>query len=153
MSTDGLPAHLVMAAAEGEVAGMYCPSCGKDEAGKSQGGAYILQTGNLTKSAVAQLTQVITQGDPSRLIEITPRPAPSIDNIPADVLDAAAEALGNCNYDCSRTWTAWGYGTMGEGDFQLVAEQPERVAEIASAIITAWEQGKASPTLINGEPI
>ena len=47
-----------------------------------------------------------------------------------------AEALGGA-YDCTRVWEAWQVGTMGPDDFVLVAEDDDRVAEIADAAIEA----------------
>ena len=52
------------------------------------------------------------------------------------VIAAVTEALGNA-YDCQRVWEAWGIGTMGADDFALVADDPDRVAEIADAVIEA----------------
>jgi hypothetical protein len=52
------------------------------------------------------------------------------------VIDAVAEALGDA-YDCMRVWSAWSYGTMGPSDFSLVADDGDRVAEIADAVIQA----------------
>jgi hypothetical protein len=49
---------------------------------------------------------------------------------------AVAEALGDA-YDCTRLWVAWQLGTMGPDDFVLVAEDDDRVAEIADAAIEA----------------
>ena len=48
--------------------------------------------------------------------------------------EAIREALGDA-YDCMRVWSAWGYGTMGPGDFWPVAESDERVAEIREAVV------------------
>jgi hypothetical protein len=53
------------------------------------------------------------------------------------VHQAVAEALGSGAYDCTRVWGAWQVGTMGEDDFVLVAEDSDRVAEIADAAIEA----------------
>lgn len=53
-----------------------------------------------------------------------------------NVCTAVAEALGDA-LDCTRTWSAWGHGTMREGDFVSVAGDNERVAEIARAAIAA----------------
>jgi hypothetical protein len=53
------------------------------------------------------------------------------------VHQAVAEALGSGAYDCTRVWSAWQVGTMGEDDFCLLAENPDRVAEIADAAIEA----------------
>lgn len=50
---------------------------------------------------------------------------------------AVAEALGDA-YDCTRTWSAWGIGTMGPDDFEPVREDGDRVAEIADAAIAAY---------------
>lgn len=61
---------------------------------------------------------------------------PAGDELPESVIDAVAEALGDA-YDCGRVWSAWSYGTMGHDDFSLVAEDAERVAEIARAAINA----------------
>lgn len=62
--------------------------------------------------------------------------APAGDELPESVIDAVAEALGDA-YDCGRVWNAWGYGSMGPDDFSVVAEDAERVAEIARAAINA----------------
>lgn len=56
------------------------------------------------------------------------------------VCDAVTEALGEA-YDCGRVWSAWSYGTMGSDDFRLVAEDDERVSEIADAAIKAITEG------------
>ncbi len=53
------------------------------------------------------------------------------------VYQAVAEALGSGAYDCLRVWSAWSYGTMGPDDFAPVAEDSDRVAEIADAAIEA----------------
>ena len=52
------------------------------------------------------------------------------------VIEAVAGALGDA-YDCTRVWSAWSYGTMGEDDFSLVAEDDSRLAEIADAALSA----------------
>jgi hypothetical protein len=52
------------------------------------------------------------------------------------VREAVAEAVGDA-YDCTRVWSAWSYGTMGEDDFVPVADQADRIAEIADAAIAA----------------
>jgi hypothetical protein len=62
--------------------------------------------------------------------------APLTDAQKQAVYDAVTEALGDA-YDCLRAWSAWGYGTMSEDDFRLVAEDGDRVAEIADAAIAA----------------
>jgi hypothetical protein len=60
----------------------------------------------------------------------------------AAVHQAVAEALGSDAYDCTRVpervvWEALQVGTMGEDDFVLVADDSDRVAEIADAAIEA----------------
>ena len=57
---------------------------------------------------------------------------------------AVAEALGDV-YDCLRVWDAWSYGTMGPDDFSLVAEDDDRVAEIADAAINALARPTIQP--------
>ncbi|WP_175920345.1 hypothetical protein [Burkholderia pyrrocinia] len=65
------------------------------------------------------------------------------DTLRERVRHAVAEALGEA-YDCMRVWSAWGVGTMAADDFRLVADDPERVAEIADAAINAARAGNAS---------
>lgn len=55
-------------------------------------------------------------------------------DLSAAVWEAVQEALGDA-YDCTRAWSAWQHGTMGEDDFVRVADQPDRVDEIASAVM------------------
>ncbi|UVS95683.1 hypothetical protein [Burkholderia glumae] len=52
------------------------------------------------------------------------------------VRDALAQALGD-TYDCTRVWSAWGYGTMGEDDFSPIAEDDHRLQELAFAALEA----------------
>lgn len=59
------------------------------------------------------------------------------------VMNAIAGALGDA-YDCTRVWHAWSYGTMGPDDFALVAADPSRVAEIATAAIAAMHPAPAA---------
>jgi hypothetical protein len=87
---------------------------------------------------------------PQVLGELDPLPAPQAGEVavpvPVPELDdqhreavhqAVAEALGSGAYDCQRVWEAWGVGTMGPDDFVPVAEDSDRVAEIADAAIEA----------------
>ncbi|HDR9103638.1 TPA: hypothetical protein QDB04_000358 [Burkholderia vietnamiensis] len=60
------------------------------------------------------------------------------------VCTAVGEALGDA-YDCTRTWAAWGVGTMSQDDFVLVAEDDSRLGEIADAAIAAM--GARQPLL------
>jgi hypothetical protein len=52
------------------------------------------------------------------------------------VCEAVATALGDA-YDCLRVWSAWSVGTMGPDDFVPVANDDDRVGEIADAAIAA----------------
>lgn len=52
------------------------------------------------------------------------------------VRDAIAVTLGEA-MDCTRVWSAWGVGTMGEDDFALIAEDDGRLNEIAISAIEA----------------
>jgi len=54
----------------------------------------------------------------------------------AAIIEAIREALGSA-YDCTRVWSAWGCNTMGPDDFSLVAEDDDRVEEIADAVLKA----------------
>ena len=66
------------------------------------------------------------------------------------VIEAVAEALGKA-YDCQRVREAWAVGTMGEDDFALVAEDGDRLAEIADAAIEAMRPAATpSPGELNG---
>lgn len=60
-----------------------------------------------------------------------------LDDLPDSVIEATAEAIGGA-MDCLRVWSAWGVGTMSADDFAPVADDGERVAEIARAAITAY---------------
>lgn len=52
------------------------------------------------------------------------------------VREAIAGMLGD-TYDCTRVWSAWSVGTMGPGDFVPVAEDDDRLQELAVAAIDA----------------
>ena len=60
------------------------------------------------------------------------------------VMDAIAQALGDA-YDCTRVWSAWGYGTMSHDDFQLIAEDGDRLREIVDAAIMAMGASAPKP--------
>lgn len=61
-------------------------------------------------------------------------PAPVLPE-PEQLFEAISGALGEA-MDCTRVWAAWGVGTMSEDDFVLVADDQERLREIASACLT-----------------
>jgi hypothetical protein len=58
-------------------------------------------------------------------------------NVREAVALAIGETLGD-SYDCTRVWSAWGYGTMSENDFAPLWEDNERLHEIADAAIAAY---------------
>jgi len=72
----------------------------------------------------------------ARMTGAQPAPSAQDDVMREHVMDAVAKALGDA-YDCTRVWSAWGYGTMGSDDFRLVANDPDRLHEIAEAAIQA----------------
>jgi hypothetical protein len=53
-----------------------------------------------------------------------------------DARDALSAALGDA-MDCKRTWSAWGVGTMSEGDFELLADNDERLDKLVGAVEAA----------------
>lgn len=83
-------------------------------------------------SEIAQL-----RAEVARLKEQPAAGAVVPDDLPESVLDATAAAIGADAYDCLRVWNAWGVGTMGPDDFSPIADDGERVAEIAKAAISA----------------
>lgn len=95
-------------------------------------GQYELQR-TATRSAVMQEIQSAAPTAPQPQVEPAGAPA----ELPDSVIDATAEAIGEA-YDCGRVWSAWHVGTMGPSDFYSVAEDGDRVAEIARAAITAY---------------
>ena len=85
--------------------------------------------------------EALGQNDDKPTTEAAPPAAEQVGGLIADdqreaVRAAVAEALGNAR-DCHRVWEAWQVGTMGPDDFVLLAEDGDRVAEIADAAIEA----------------
>lgn len=57
----------------------------------------------------------------------------------ADVIhDALAASLGDA-YDCTRVWSAWSYGTMGEDDFEPVRDRIDEIVQSVVAAIRRFE--------------
>jgi len=83
--------------------------------------------------------------------DVGARPAPAPEHETAR--DAAAVALAGA-LDCTRVWEAWGYGTMGPDDFVELAEQPERLEEVVTAVAAALAREATSglPTALVKEP-
>lgn len=44
--------------------------------------------------------------------------------------DRLADAIGGDAFDCTRTWSAWGVGTMSEDDFVPIINDDNRLNEI-----------------------
>lgn len=69
--------------------------------------------------------------------------------------DAISAALGEA-MDCTRTWRAWGVGTMSEDDFQLVADNDERLDELVEAACSVLSAPvsptPSTPSTTTGEP-
>lgn len=63
------------------------------------------------------------------------QPVAVLDTIRDAVRDSLSAALGEA-MDCTRVWAAWRYKTMGEDDFQLVADNDERLDEILDAVLS-----------------
>lgn len=82
-----------------------------------------------------------------RLLPVAPQPAAAPGEIPQSVLDAVAEAIGSSAFDCNRVWSAWSYGTMGPNDFSCIAEDSDRVAEIARTVIAELQSIRAKADL------
>ncbi len=60
--------------------------------------------------------------------------------------EAVAEALGDA-LDCTRVWSAWGYGTMSESDFREVRDDEDRLDEITRAALSAIRPQEVSAEL------
>lgn len=67
------------------------------------------------------------------------------------VMDAIGETLGDA-YDCLRVWSAWGVGTMSQDDFARVADDRNRLAELADAAISAMTPKLSLDLLANPLP-
>lgn len=52
------------------------------------------------------------------------------------IRDAIAETLGDA-MDCTRVWSAWHVGTMSQDDFNIIAEDEDRLNEIVEAVMQA----------------
>lgn len=62
---------------------------------------------------------------------------------PEQLFEAIAGALGEA-MDCTRVWAAWGAGTMSEDDFSLVADDQDRLHEIATACLDKIKESSAN---------
>lgn len=59
----------------------------------------------------------------------------------AKVVDLLTVELGD-SYDCTRVWSAWDYGTMGEDDFEPVLDRIDAIAsDIVRAILKEQDDG------------
>lgn len=64
----------------------------------------------------------------------THQSGPNDEALSTAVWEAVQESLGDA-YDCMRFWAAWQCGTMSQDDFVRVADQPDRIDEIALAVL------------------
>jgi hypothetical protein len=60
------------------------------------------------------------------------------------IRDALSVTLGDA-MDCTRTWSAWRVGTMTERDFELLADNDERLDELVEAAINALAAPSQQP--------
>lgn len=51
------------------------------------------------------------------------------------VRNTVVEQLDGALY-CTRTWSAWSYGTMGEGDFMHLVDDDKYVDQLVNAVLT-----------------
>lgn len=101
------------------------------------GGSSVLRTANNCIAEIQELARVLLPSV-SQAVHVAPQASALPDgDLPDAVIKATAEAIGSA-YDCMRVWSAWGVGTMGPDDFLPVADDGDRVAEIARAVIGAW---------------
>ena len=64
-------------------------------------------------------------------------PADGLVEAMQSVIAGVLEAEWSESYDCARVWSAWGYDTMGEDDFEPVINRIDQIATgIASALAT-----------------
>lgn len=68
------------------------------------------------------------------------------------VCEGVAEGLGSA-LDCHRVWAAWGCNTMSERDFSEVADDSERVHEIAAAAVSALEKALRARQDVAPQPL
>lgn len=106
------------------------------------GGSSVLRTANNCIAEIQELARLLL-----------PTALPDGD-LPDAVIEATADAIGDA-YDCVRVWEAWSVGTMGPDDFLQVADDGDRVAEIARAAITAWlgDQAAIKDSLTTGRQV
>jgi hypothetical protein len=63
-----------------------------------------------------------------RVAALNGTPLPSSPSL-RDFLTAALEAELGDAYDCTRVWSAWGYGTMSENDFRPVNNRLDEIVD------------------------
>ena len=54
----------------------------------------------------------------------------------AELIDYLRQEFGD-TYDCTRVWSAWSYGTMGEDDFDPVSNRIDDIADAILALLSA----------------
>lgn len=58
---------------------------------------------------------------------------------------AIADALEGNVYVCTRVWSAWAYGTMGEDDFRPASKDDDAVDSITEAVIALMAKKEPAP--------
>lgn len=61
------------------------------------------------------------------------------DELRTKVCDALTAAIGEDAYDCTRAWSAWGYGTMSADDFEPIIHDADRLQGIADAVLAVMQ--------------
>lgn len=62
------------------------------------------------------------------------------DDLKTKIRDAIASNMTSV-YLCNRVWSAWRYGTMSEDDFTAAIESDQFVNDMATAVVSALEDG------------
>lgn len=110
-----------------------CPCCGSLDVGGAHDTVHCYRCGlSITKRP--PLKNAI---DAWNMRQLYTHPAPAVDG--AVLRDAVADAIGRDTYDCSRVWSAWGYGTMSEDDFTPIINDINRLQEIVDAVKAAMK--------------
>jgi len=132
---------------EGEpVAWGYCPECGSEDVRYEEGDHKQCAACRQEWFAYIDYSDVV-QKNLRRLFAAPPEPVAWRPDR-ARVAELLSRDLSD-SYDCKRVWSAWSYGTMGEDDFEPVAD---RIDDIVDAILalpaapeTGWRDIAAAP--------
>jgi len=114
-----------------------CPFCNSDDVMVLD----VEPTGQMSEYSHVHCANCLANGpmkqsDKQAATAWNTRPVPAPVGVKADreaIVDVLSAELDDA-YDCTRVWSAWGYGTMTEDDFQPASN---RADEIADAILSA----------------